>query len=92
MTSGIEAASRKKMQLYKDTLKPNATDECINKFKPYRNVYNRLKRSAQIQYCKEKTEQYKTYKKTVATYEQNYQQMQEHWQYNTLYYSRWNTD
>ena len=41
MSHGIEAASRKKIKLYKKTLKKGMTNETIQKYKEYRNHYNK---------------------------------------------------
>ena len=46
MSRGIEVASRKNSNLYKATLRPDATAETRNKYVSYRNNYNRIKRAA----------------------------------------------
>ena len=46
MSKGIEVASRKNTDLYKKTLRPDATAETRKKYVSYRNNYNRIKRAA----------------------------------------------
>ena len=43
MITGIEEASQKTNQLYKETLKPGASKASLDKYKSYRNIYNKLK-------------------------------------------------
>ena len=54
MSRGIEISGKKKLELYKRTLKRGCTQEDIVKYKRYRNEYNRLKRAAQIAYYRTK--------------------------------------
>ena len=59
MSHGTEATSRKKIELYKKTLKKGVTNETIQKYKEYRNHYNKLKRTAQTSYYNEKIKECK---------------------------------
>ena len=60
MSKGLEAASRKNSNLYKATLRPDATAETRNKYVSYRNNYNRIKRAARLNYYKLQAEESKT--------------------------------
>ena len=48
MTKGLEKVSTIKMKLYKATLKPNHTEDDIEKYTKHRNLYNSLKRTAKM--------------------------------------------
>ena len=50
MSRGLEISSKKKDTLYKKTLKPDCTNECIVTYKNYRNLYNKTKRTMKIIY------------------------------------------
>ena len=50
MTRGIELASRKKLELYKKSIRKNGSMDDIEKYKKYRNEFNKLKRTAQKDY------------------------------------------
>ena len=52
--------SRKNSDLYKATLRPDATAETRNKYVSYRNNYNRIKRAARLNYYKLQVEESKT--------------------------------
>ena len=54
MSHGIEVASRKKLELHKKTLHKDVIHESVQKYKEYRNHYNRLKRTTQTNYYTEK--------------------------------------
>ena len=54
MSKSLESSSRKKVQLYKETLKTNATNSDRQKYRDYRNTYNRLKQMMMITYYKKK--------------------------------------
>ena len=43
MTQGIELASKKKLELYKKSISRNGSMEDVQKYRKYRNEYNRLK-------------------------------------------------
>ena len=58
-TKGLEKALTIKMRLYKATLKPNHTEEDIEKYKTHKNLYNSLKRTAKMTYYREKCSQFK---------------------------------
>ena len=60
MSKGIEASSRINSELYKATLRPDATAETRNKYVSYRNNYNRIKRAARLNYYKLQVEESKT--------------------------------
>ena len=60
MSKGLESSSRKKAQLYKATLKTSATDSDRQKYRDYRNTYNRLKQVMMITYYKKKIQESKT--------------------------------
>ena len=60
MSKGIETSSRKNTDLYKATLKSDVTPEIRDKYVKYRNYYNRLKRSAKMNYYKQQVEESKT--------------------------------
>ena len=62
MTWGIELASRKKLELYKKSIRKNASVNDLEKYKKYRNEFNKLKRMAQKDYyaCKVEEFRYKT--------------------------------
>ena len=59
MTKGIEKSGRKKLKLYKETLKKSSSDRDIDKYKQYRNVYNHTKRAAMHTYYMSQAEAYK---------------------------------
>ena len=60
MSQGIEKYSRKKLELYKETLKPGVTEELIQKYKNYRKKYNHLKRASMTAYYRTKVNESKT--------------------------------
>ena len=43
MTWGIELASRKKFELYKKSISKNGSMDDLEKYRKYRNEFNRLK-------------------------------------------------
>ena len=57
MSKSLESSSRKKMRLYKDTFLKNATNSDRQKYRDYRNIYNRLKWSMMISYYKKKIQE-----------------------------------
>ena len=57
MSKSLESSGRKKAQLYKETLKINATDTDRQKYRDYRNTYNRLKWVMMITYYKKKIQE-----------------------------------
>ena len=57
MSRSIETSSRKCIDLYKATLKKDATPEAYDKYIKYRNSYNRLKRMAKMNYYKQQVEE-----------------------------------
>ena len=57
MSKSLESSSRKKAQLYEETLKINATNSDRQKYRDYRNTYNRLKWMMMITYYKKKIEE-----------------------------------
>ena len=65
MSKSLERSGRKKAQLYKETLKINATDIDRQKYRDYRNTYNRLKRLMMITYYKKKIQENTTNTKTL---------------------------
>ena len=60
MSKGIESLSRKNNELYKAILKPSAMPETRDRYVKYRNYYNRIKRSARVNYYKLHVEESKT--------------------------------
>ena len=54
MSRGLEIAAKKKLSLYKNSLKQSATCEEIDRYKRYRNEYNKLKQTAQLTYYQNK--------------------------------------
>ena len=50
MSRGLEISSKKKDILYKKTLKADCTSECIVRYKNYRNLYNKTKRTMKNAY------------------------------------------
>ena len=50
MTQGIELASRKKLELYKKSISKNGSMVDVEKYRKYRNEFNKLKRTAQKDY------------------------------------------
>ena len=50
MTQGIELASKKKLELYKKSISRNGSMEDVQKYRKYRNEYNRLKQMVQKAY------------------------------------------
>ena len=57
MSKSLQRSGRKKAQLYKETLKINATDIDRQKYRDYRNTYNRLKWMMMITYYKKKIQE-----------------------------------
>ena len=60
MSKGIEASSRKNSELYKATLRSDATAETRNKYISYKNNYNCIKKAARLKYYKLQVEESKT--------------------------------
>ena len=60
MSHAIEKSSKWKMVLHKVSFKANATEKDIQDYKIYRNEYNRLKRTARINWYSKKIEDCKT--------------------------------
>ena len=59
MTKGIERSRKHKLKLYHATLKKDCDPEELEKYKNYRNTYNRTEHAAaQLYYC-QKAESYK---------------------------------
>ena len=54
MSRGIELSSKKNLELYKKSVKKDATCHNIESYKIYRNEYNKLKRHAQKTYYQDK--------------------------------------
>ena len=54
MSRGLELASKKKLEMYKQSIKKDATHNEVESYKTYRNEYNKLKRIAQQTYYREK--------------------------------------
>ena len=60
MSRGLEVSSRKKLQLYAQSIRANSTNQdCIN-YKNYRNLYNKTKREMKINYYSKKLTECKT--------------------------------
>ena len=59
MTAGLKQASTTKLRFYTNMLKPNSSDNDLNKYKPFRNKYNRLKHHAMLPYYHKKCHAYK---------------------------------
>ena len=59
MTVGLKQASSTKLRLYKNMLNSNSTDNDFNKYKAFRNKYNRLKHHDVLTYYHEKCYAYK---------------------------------
>ena len=53
------------MELYKETLRPNVTDDTRQKYKDYRNMYNRLKHTSMFIYYRNKVTESRTNTKKV---------------------------
>ena len=67
LTKGLEAATRKNRKLYKKTLHKDHSEEDVIIYKRYRNLLNRLRRTARQQYYNHKSIEYKNNtKKTVG--------------------------
>ena len=60
MSKDIEASNRKNSELYKATLRSDATAEIRNKYVSYRNNYNHIKKAARLKYYKLQVEESKT--------------------------------
>ena len=43
MTRGLDIASQHKLKLYKKSLMPTSTEEDLDKYRKYRNIYNTLR-------------------------------------------------
>ena len=54
MTAGLKQATSTNLRLYKNVLKPHSTDNDLNKYKAFRNKYNRFKCHAKLTYYHEK--------------------------------------
>ena len=50
MSHGIERVSKKKLELYKKSIKQGSTTKDIMRYKDYRNHYNKLKRTTRVTY------------------------------------------
>ena len=59
MTARLKQASSTKVRLYKNMLKPYSTDNDLNKYKAFRNKYDRLRHHAMLTYYHEKCNAYK---------------------------------
>ena len=60
MSKGIKQSSKRKLELYKETLRPNITDDTRQKYKNYRNMYNRLKHTSMLTYYRNKVTESRT--------------------------------
>ena len=58
LTTGIETSSRTCRKLYKKSLMKGALPETIQCYKAYRNIPNRMKRKAKIDYYNTKCKEY----------------------------------
>ena len=59
MTWGIELASRKKLELYKKSKRKNGSMDDLEKYRKYRNEFNKLKHMAQMDYYAHKVEEFR---------------------------------
>ena len=59
MTCGIELAPRKKLELYKKSISKNGSMVDVEKYRKYRNEFNRLKCMAQKDYYAHKVEEFR---------------------------------
>ena len=59
ITTSLEQPANKKNLLYKQTLQKNSTPDHINKYKIYRNTYNRIKWHAKKTYYQKKALDFK---------------------------------
>ena len=59
MTWGIELASRKKLELYKKSISKGGSMVDVEKYRKYRNEFNKLKRMAQKDYYARKVEEFR---------------------------------
>ena len=59
MSKCIEISSRKNSEFYKATLKEGCTNEICEGYINYRNCYNKLKRSAKLNYYKRQVDESK---------------------------------
>ena len=60
LTTGIETSGRTCRKLYKASLTNGATADICERYKNYRNMYNRIKRKAKINYYNAKCMEYST--------------------------------
>ena len=58
MNKSVERASEKCKSLYKKSISNGATDEDIDRYKKYRNTYNKLKRTVRNEYYASKCKEY----------------------------------
>ena len=58
--TGLDNSARTVRKLYKSTLQSDANLEASEKYRTYRNMYNRTKRMMMVNYYKSKCEEYKT--------------------------------
>ena len=59
MTQGIELASRKKLELYKKSISKNGSMIDVEKYRKYRNEFNKLKCMVQKDYYAHKVEEFR---------------------------------
>ena len=60
LTTGIETSGRTCRKLYKESLTSGATADTCQRYKNYRNMYNRLKCKARVNYYNSKCMEYST--------------------------------
>ena len=60
ITTGLDNSAKTVRKLYKSTLQSDANLEASEKYRTYRNMYNRTKRMMMVNYYKSKCEEYKT--------------------------------
>ena len=60
ITTGLDNSARTVRKLFKSTLQSDANLEAWEKYRTYRNMYNRTKRLMMVNYYKSKCEEYKT--------------------------------
>ena len=58
--TGLDNSARTVRKLFKSTLQSDANLEAREKYRTYRNMYNRTKRLMMVNYYKSKCEEYKT--------------------------------
>ena len=92
LTTGLETTSRTCRKLYQNTLVRNCIKEGLSKYKNYRNIYNRLKQRAKIDYYNSKYMEYSTNTKLLWRLINQTIGKTKNTKHNPVHHNRWPTN